>query len=133
MPGRSKSSVADAPLPSGAGLHGRTTTRTDQASLRNHAAGDAVHIRDELAAQPHGVVLAVSLLLRRSLRGDGGRHQRETIDDSKSCDQSQSSACSAVSHRGAPLHFDLYIRFALIKITSSDPRLPSATADAEDQ
>ena len=104
----SKSSVARALLPSSAGLHGRTTTRTDQAPFRDHAVGDAVHVRDELATQSHGVILAVSLLFRRSLRADRRRRQRDATDDSKSCDQSQTSTCSAVSHRRA-LSISTYI------------------------
>ena len=80
------------------GRHGRATWRTDQAPLHNHAARDAVDVRNELAAQAHRVVLAVSLLLRRSLRGGRERQKRETIEDDKTRDQLQLTLRNPISH-----------------------------------
>jgi hypothetical protein len=73
-----------------------------------HAARDAVDVRNELAAQAHRVVLAISLLLRRSLRGGRERQQRETIEDGKTRDQLQLTLRNPISHGRAPCTFHLY-------------------------
>ena len=73
-----------------------------------HAARDAVDVRNELAAQAHRVVLAISLLLRRSLRDGRRRQKRETKEDDETRDRFQLVFRNLISHGRAPGFFDLY-------------------------
>ena len=53
----------------------RPATGTEGAEISQHAGFDCTLVRNVIAAQPLGFILARGPLLRRSLRGDGRRRK----------------------------------------------------------
>ena len=73
---------------------------------------------------PSLVVLAISLLLRRSLRDGRRRQKRETIEDDETRDQFQLVFRNLISHGRAPSFLIYTVRFGLNKMQPSHLRLP---------